>query len=37
MPSADSGEGLLAYLTGLVSWGAKGTEGISLLCTEESG
>ena len=30
-PSAESGEGLLAYLTYLVSQGAKVTEGISLL------
>ena len=30
-PSADSGEGLLACLTGLVSQGAKVAEGISLL------
>ena len=35
--SANSGKGLLAYLTGLVSWGAKGTKGISLIGVEESG
>ena len=34
--SADSGESLFAYLTILVSWGAKGTKGISLLGVEES-
>ena len=35
--SANLSKGLLAYLTGLVSRGAKGTEGISLLGIEESG
>ena len=35
--SADSGEVLLAYLTGLVSRGGKGTEGVYLLGIEESG
>ena len=33
-PSSESGEGLLAYLTGLVSRGARVTEGISLLGIE---
>ena len=36
-PSADSGDGLLAYLTGLVSRGGKGTEGISLLGIKKYG
>ena len=36
-PSPKSGEGLLAYLTGLVSRGARGTESISLLGIETSG
>ena len=31
------GEGLLAYLTGLVSRGGKGTKGIYLLGIKESG
>ena len=35
--SDKSGEGLLAYLTGLVSRGAKGTKGIPPLGLEESG
>ena len=35
--STNLSKGLLAYLTGLVSRGAKGTEGISLLGIEESG
>ena len=34
--SANSDDVLLAYLTGIVSWGSKGTEGISLLGVEES-
>ena len=36
-PSYDSGEILLAYLTGLVSRGARGTKSISLLRIEASG
>ena len=36
-PSPKSGEGLLAYLTGLVIWGARGTESIYLLGIKESG
>ena len=36
-PSPESGEGLLAYLTGLVSRGARVTERISLLGIEASG
>ena len=36
-PSPKSSEGLLAYLTGLVSQGARGTESISLLGIEVSG
>ena len=36
-PSADSGESLLAYLTGLVSQGEKVTKGISILGIEKSG
>ena len=35
--SADLGEGLPAYLTGLMSQGVNCTEGISLLGIEESG
>ena len=35
-PSAESGEGLLTYLTYLVSQGEKVTEGISLLIIKES-
>ena len=36
-PSPESSQGLLAYLTGLVSRGARGTESISLLGIEASG
>ena len=36
-PSADLSEGLLTYLTSLVSQGEKGTDGISLLGIEEYG
>ena len=36
-PSTKSDEGLLAHLTGLGSWGARGTESISLLGIESSG
>ena len=34
--SSNTGEGLLYYLTGLVSWEEKGTKGISLLGIDES-
>ena len=36
-PSSESGEGLLAYLTGLVSRGERGTKSISLLGIKASG
>ena len=36
-PSSESGEGLLAYLAGLVIQGARGTESISLLGIKASG
>ena len=35
--SSKTGKGLLTYLTGLVSRGAKGNKGIYLLDTEASG
>ena len=37
MPSSESGEDLLAYLTGFGSQGSRGTESISLLGIEASG
>ena len=36
-PSANLGKDLMAYLTDIVSQGEKGTKGIYLLGTEESG